>query len=65
MPGDPMPRPLRDYTRKDWARLRPVTQTYKTLRYDAVNALYMRRPAKLSNGWLNVPGLESFPVFAT
>jgi len=38
-----MLRPLRDYTRHDWARLRPVTQTYKTLCYDAVNALYMRR----------------------
>jgi hypothetical protein len=38
-----MPRSLRDYSRHDWARLRPVTQTYKTLRYDAVNALYMRR----------------------
>jgi hypothetical protein len=38
-----MPRPLRDFSRQDWIRLRPVTQAYKTLRYDAVNALYMRR----------------------
>lgn len=38
-----MPRSLRDFSRRDWVRLRPLTQGYKTLRYDAVNALYMRR----------------------
>jgi hypothetical protein len=38
-----MPRSLRDFSRRDWARLRPLTQAYKTLRYDALNALYMRR----------------------
>lgn len=41
-----MPKRLSDYTAEDWRRLRPLTQTYKTLRYDAYNALYVRRPAR-------------------
>ena len=44
--GAAMPRQMADYGLRDWLRLRPVTQTYKTLRYDAVNALHMRKPAR-------------------
>jgi len=43
MVAQTMPRPLRDFDRHDWARLRPLTQGYKTLRYAASTALYVRR----------------------
>jgi hypothetical protein len=38
-----MPPSLRDYTWSDWCRGRPATQIYKTIRYRAVDAVYMRR----------------------
>jgi hypothetical protein len=38
-----MPPTLRDYTWSDWCHGRPVTQTYKTIKYRAVDAIYMRR----------------------
>lgn len=38
-----MPPTLREYGRHDWARLRPLTQRYKSLRHDAINAIYVRR----------------------
>ena len=39
-------RPLSDYTFSDWKRLRPVTQTMKTWRYQWINRSYVRRMPK-------------------
>ena len=41
-----MPKRLVDFTTDDWLRLRPLTQRLKTLRYDANNALHIRKPAR-------------------
>lgn len=41
-----MPRRLADYDLEDWKRLRPLLQSYKTLRYNAVNRLHVRKPAR-------------------
>ena len=39
-------RPLGEYDRSDWQRLRPVTHWLKTLRYGAGRELYVRRPQR-------------------
>jgi hypothetical protein len=41
-----MPKRLGDFTAGDWLRLRPLTQTLKTLRYDAIDARHRRKPAR-------------------
>ena len=41
-----MPKRLADFTTDDWLRLRPFTQHLKTLRYDANNALHIRKPVR-------------------
>ena len=41
-----MPKRLADFTTDDWLRLRPSTQRLKTLRYDANNALHIRKLAR-------------------
>jgi len=41
-----MPKRLREFTARDWLRLRPLTQAYKTLRYDAIDARHRRHPAR-------------------
>ena len=41
-----MPRPICEYTLADWVRLRPVTHALKSWRYDAVNRVYVRWPAR-------------------
>jgi len=41
-----VPKQLRDYKVRDWLHLRPLTQGYKTLRYDAANAAHMKKPAR-------------------
>jgi len=41
-----MPKRLTDFTTDDWLRLRPLTQRLKTLRYDANNALHIRKLAR-------------------
>ena len=41
-----MPRPIREYTITDWKRLRPLTQTLKTLRYRTINRYYVWRAAR-------------------
>jgi hypothetical protein len=41
-----MPKRLADFTRSDWQHLRPLTQGLKILRYNAINALYMRKRAR-------------------
>jgi len=41
-----MPKRLADFTIGDWLRLRPFTQRLKTLRYNASNALHIRKPAR-------------------
>ncbi len=41
-----MPKRLADFTTDDWLRLRPLTQRLKTLRYDANNALHIRKLAR-------------------
>jgi hypothetical protein len=41
-----MTKPFLEYNLADWRRLRPVTQSYKTLRYKLVDRRYMRRPAR-------------------
>jgi len=41
-----MPKRLADFTIDDWLRLRPLTQHIKTMRYDANNALHMRKPVR-------------------
>ena len=41
-----MPKRLADFTTDDWLRLRPLTQSLKTLRYDANNALHIRKLAR-------------------
>lgn len=41
-----MPPRLTEYKFKDWIRLRPLTQAYKTLRYRQANAAYARLPAR-------------------
>ena len=41
-----MPRPICEYTLADWVRLRPVTHALKSWRYDAVNQVYVRWPAR-------------------
>ncbi len=38
-----MPRSFRDYTWQDWRHLRPFTQTLKTIRYRAIDAIHMRQ----------------------
>ncbi len=40
-----MPNKIRDFSAKDWHRLRPLTQTIKTLRYNIIDRLYRRRRA--------------------
>ena len=41
-----MPKRITDFTIGDWLRLRPLTQRLKTLRYDAIDALHRRKPAR-------------------
>jgi hypothetical protein len=41
-----MPKRLAEFTTDDWLRLRPFTQHLKTLRYDANNALHIRKPVR-------------------
>lgn len=41
-----MPKRITDFTAGDWLRLRPLTQVYKTLRYDAIDARHRRKPAR-------------------
>ena len=40
-----MPKRLAEHTFEDWLHLRPLTQTYKYLLYDASNELYVRKRA--------------------
>jgi hypothetical protein len=44
-----MPRHFSDYSVHDWLRLRPLTQSYKTLRYNIMNGLHMRRVARVGD----------------
>lgn len=39
-------KPLREYDRNDWKRLRPLTHWLKTLRYNAVREIHVRRPQR-------------------
>ena len=41
-----MPKRLADFTTDDWLRLRPLTQHIKTMRYDAHNALHIRKSVR-------------------
>lgn len=41
-----MPKSLSEFTSDDWKRLRPLTQSIKTLRSRLTNARYVRRPAR-------------------
>ena len=41
-----MPKRFAEFTTDDWLRLRPLTQRLKILRYDATNAVHMRKPAR-------------------
>jgi hypothetical protein len=40
-----MPKSLREFSAADWRRLRPLTQTVKSWRYQAIDGLYRRRRA--------------------
>jgi hypothetical protein len=41
-----MPKSLNEFSAGDWAHLRPVTQSIKTLRYRIIDRDYRRRPAR-------------------
>jgi hypothetical protein len=41
-----MSKRLTEYTFDDWLRLRPLTRTYKTLRFNAINARHITKPAR-------------------
>lgn len=42
-------RPLSEYSRNDWMRLRPVTHGLKTMRYDLHREIHVRRPQRSGN----------------
>ena len=60
-----MPKPLSEHTFEDWLHLRPLTQTYKNLVYDAENALHVRRPALAGDVGAVARGLGGSNVLIT
>jgi hypothetical protein len=44
-----MPKSVREYSLRDWRRLRPITHSLKTWRYRYINRLYVVRPARLGD----------------
>ena len=60
-----MPKRLSDHTLEDWLHLRPLTQTYKRLLYDASNALHLRKPARAGDTGAIARGLAGRDVLIT
>ena len=60
-----MPMSFADFTLADWKRLRPVTQTLKTWRYQAIDRLFRRRPARAGDMAAVMRAIRGQDVLAT
>lgn len=60
-----MPKRLSEHTFEDWLHIRPLTQTYKSLLYDVVNELHVRKPARAGDVGAIARGLAGRKVLIT
>jgi hypothetical protein len=60
-----MPPRLSDYRYEDWKRLRPLSHALKSLRYDAINRLHVRKPARAGDPAAIMPTLAGRRALVT
>ncbi len=60
-----MPMSIAEFTLADWKRLRPVTQTLKTWRYQAIDRLYRARAARAGDAAAVVRAIAGCDVLVT
>jgi hypothetical protein len=60
-----MPKPISEYTLRDWKRLRPLIHAFKTWRYHRVDRRYMPRPARAGDPAAIASGIAGRDVLVT